>query len=42
MATTKLARVLNHLKDKSKVWGDFLIRFPLKLAEKDDVGETVI
>ena len=30
------------LKDKSKVRGDFLTRFPLKLAENDDVGETVI
>ena len=30
------------LKDKSKVRGDFLSRFPLKLAENDDVGETVI
>ena len=30
------------LKDKSKVRGDFFIRFPLKLAENDDVGETVI
>ena len=29
------------LKDKSKVRGDFR-RSPLKLAENDDVGETVI
>ena len=28
------------LKDKSKVRGDFLTRFSLKLAENDDVGET--
>ena len=30
------------LKDKSKVWGDFLTRFPLKFAENNDVGEIVI
>ena len=35
-------RMTPALKDKSKVRGDFLIRFPLKLAENDDVGETVI
>ena len=33
---------LDILKDKSKVMGDFFIRFPLKPAENDDVGETVI
>ena len=27
------------LKNKSKVRGDFFIRFPLKLAENDDVGD---
>ena len=32
---------LTYLKDKSKVRG-VLTRFPLKLAENDDVGETVI
>ena len=31
-----------HLKDKSKIMCDFLTRFPLKLAENDDVGKTVI
>ena len=30
------------LKDKSKVRGDFLTRFPLKFAENNDVGEIVI
>ena len=34
--------MLELLKDKSKVRGDFFIQFPLKLAENDDVGETVI
>ena len=34
--------VVDCLKDKSKVRGDFSTRFPLKLAENDDVGETVI
>ena len=30
------------IKDKSKVRGDFWHFLPLKLAENDDVGETVI
>ena len=33
---------LRYLKDKSKVWGDFLTRFPLKFAENNDVAEIVI
>ena len=37
-----LTVVLSSLKDKSKVTGDFFKRFPLKLAENGDVGETVI
>ena len=34
--------ILVSLKDKSKVMGDFWHDFWLKLAENDDVGETVI
>ena len=30
------------LKDKSKVRGDYFTRFLLKLAENNDVGETMI
>ena len=33
---------LTILKDKSKDWGWFLTRFPLKFPEKNDVGEIVI
>ena len=31
-----------NLKDKSKVWGDFLTQFLLKLTENDDIGVIVI
>ena len=50
MASLTSASVISHsnesqlvsvLKDKSKVWGDFFTRFPLKFAENNDVGEIV-
>ena len=34
--------LVRSLKDKSKVKDDLVTRFPLKLAENDDVCETVI
>ena len=31
-----------NLKAKSKVWGDFLTWFLLKLTENDDIGVIVV